>query len=261
MLRQSRLIRLLRDNGRRGRRGVAAMEFAMVAPVMVTLFFGTVDVSRAFIAWAEVNNAASAIAEAGEKLSVKTANSLTKLNYTQIQAAMSTIYAQMPGLDYGKGDGFLGKGGFAVTLSGVIFTPTCAQTTGCKTQTPYTMWSSYLAEGGAYLNQISTTANPLTRACGTLTSVAYFPNDSTQLTKMIMPTLYTSSFGNVTLTMVPQVVADVRFTFIPTFNIFVHSITFWASATLPSPLGGTDNQISFDTTAPTGNVVACSPPS
>ena len=258
---------MLSRQGRRARRrfehrrGVAAMEFAFIAPVMIILFYGTVDVCRAFIAWAEVNNAAAAIAEAGEKLSVTTANSLTKLTYTQMQAAMTTIYAQMPGLDYGKGDGFLGKGTFAVTLSGVIFTPTCAKTTGCASQKPYTMWSSYLAEGGAYLSQTPTQAAPLTRACGALTPVYYFPNNSTQLTTMIFPAYYAGSFGGTVLTMVPQVVADVRFTYVPAFNIFVHSITFWASATLPSPLGGTDNQIVFSNTAPTGNVVSCAAPS
>ncbi len=239
----------------RCRRAVAAMEFAMVAPIMVICFFGTVDICRAFIAWAEVNNSAVAIAQAAEKLSVITANSLTKLTTTKMQAAMSTIYAQMPGLDYGNGDGFLGKGSFAVTLSGVVFTPTCYNTANCPAQAPITIWSSYLSEGGSSLNQTNTVLNPLLRACGPLTAQPNFPNNSTQLLVMATPTLITG--GSANMTMVPQVVADVRFTFIPTFNMFVHAITFWASATLPSPLGGTQNPISSDTTGATGNAVNC----
>jgi hypothetical protein len=245
----------------RSRRGVAALEFALVAPVMAIMFFGTLDICRAYIAWQEVNNAAEAVVQAAEKLAITPGSPTTQLNATQMQAAMSVIYVEMPGLDYGRGRGLLGRGTFAITLSEVDFAPLCATTTltaKCPAQTPQTLWSTWLTEGGPYINLAPPLDTPFTRACGPLIPSSQFPNNKNQLLYMITPTATLT--GGVNVTLVPQLVADVRFVFKPTFHVFVSQITFWASATLPAPLGGTSQEVSFDPSAGTANVVPCAAP-
>jgi hypothetical protein len=162
---------------------------------------------------------------------------------------MSTIYAAIPGLALGSGTG-TDTGTYGVTLSSVVFLPLCSLTTGCTpdsppAQTPYVLWSTALTEGGPQLGA------PQYRPCGALASVSVFPNDSTQLSKMISP-------SGILLT--PQVVADVRYTYTPKFLGFVVSKTFYASAAMPSSSGGTDQQITLDTSASTAGVQTCTLP-
>jgi hypothetical protein len=247
--------------GKLGNRGVAALEFALVAPVMIIMFFGTLDICRAYIAWQEVNNTAEAVVQAAEKLAVTQGATTTQLNVTQMQAAMSVIYVQMPGLDYGNGDGLLGQGRFAVTLSEVDFAPLCNTTAGCAPQAPQTLWSGWLTEGGPFLDQTSSKNNKLFRDCERLIPVASFPDDDTQLTVMVTPTLAQAPGGGGTgVTLVPQLVADVQFTFKPTLGAFVPQIVFRASATLPAPLGGTAQEVTFDNSAGSDNIKLCPAP-
>jgi hypothetical protein len=60
--------------------------------------------------------------------------------------------------------------------------------------------------------------------------------------------------------LVPQVVADVSYTYVPIFPFFVSQVTLWASASIPSAVGLTDQEITFNSTSPTGNVVSCTVP-
>jgi Flp pilus assembly protein TadG len=255
------------------RRAIAAMEFALVAPVMGILFLGALNICRAYIAWEEVNNAAEAIVQAAEKLAENEAKNSSdgtpQLNYTDMQAAMSTIYVQMPGLDFGKGDGLLGTGAFAVTLSEVDYSPRCTTTSGsgCTAQTPQTLWSSYFTEGGSTLDQTNGTISLVTsptgqlyRSCGTLIASASFPNNGAQLLYMVSPMATPAIFGPFTMVMAPQLVADVRFVFKPTPNPFIKSIVFWASSTLPAPVGGPAQEVIYNSSAsPTTNVKYCGP--
>jgi hypothetical protein len=243
------------------RRGVAAMEFAMVAPLMVVMVWGVWDVARAMLAWEETVRAAEGIAQAAEKLSVKpgTGSSyVTTLTSTDMQNAMTTIFAQMPWLGTGNGDGEF-TGPFFVLLSGVEFVPPCAATaTGtCAAQAPYTMWSSALSVNATQLKTNPPQAPYLyDRPCGALQPVAEFPNNASQFFVMIDPNLEP---GSTTINLIPQVVADVVYTYTPTFPLLRHySYTFYASATFPAPLGGDNQPISFDQTdSPSNNVEVC----
>jgi hypothetical protein len=80
---------------------------------------------------------------------------------------------------------------------------------------------------------------------------------------MIVPTA-TPAGGSATITLPPQLVADVQFVFVPTFHVFVPQITFWASATLPAPLGSTSQEVSFSgpplTGGKTPNPLQCTTP-
>jgi Flp pilus assembly protein TadG len=242
------------SRARSRRSGVAAMEFALVAPVMGTLLWGVYDVARALIAWEETYHAAEAIAQAAEKMSITTRNytgggPITALTATQMQNAMSTIYAEMPWLNLGNGTGAL-TGSYSVTLSGIVYSPVCpANTTNtCAAQTPTVIWSSYLTEGGAQLVSPSEeTPDALYRLCGPLIPVAQFPDKNTQLLYMIDPNMVAGGVKN--LNLIPQVVADVHYVFTPTFPLLAgKTFNFWASASFPAPLGGDDQAIVYDET-------------
>jgi Flp pilus assembly protein TadG len=246
----------------RCRRSIAAMEFAMAAPVLLFMVFGVWDITRALLIWQQLNAAAQQIAQAAEKLAISPGATTTSLTATQMQTAMTTIYAAMPQLNLGTGTGAY-PGSFAVTLSSVAYLPLCQPSAGCNaetimTQTPYTLWSSYLTQGGAQLNQTPTVLDPLRRPCSALTSVADYPDNASQFNDMVNPLLVP---GATNMILTPQIVADVQYVFTPTFPLFVQPTVFWASANLPTPLGGTDQEFTFDTTPPTGNVVACTVPS
>jgi hypothetical protein len=206
-----------------------------------------------------VNYAAEAVVQAAEKLSVVngTAANPAVLTDVQMQAAMSTIYAEMPGLNKGAGDGLLGPGGYGVTLSEVVYTPTCSITTGCKAQTPYTYWSSYLQEGYSRLNQPpAVTIMPRVRPCNdALQAETFLPANTTevlQLNDIVAPLANVTVGGSGTpLPMSPQLVADVSFTFIPYFNAIFGfflpegGVTFRATASLPTPVGDTSTTVDF----------------
>jgi Flp pilus assembly protein TadG len=239
------------------RRSVAALEFAMVAPVVLTMTLAVFDLARALIAWEELQHAAEAIVEAAEKLSETTVSGqpATQLNLTAIQAAMSTIYPEMPGLAFGAGTGaFPGK--YGVTLSSIVFLEAnntwCTTTSGCTAETPNTLWSAYLTEGGAQL--LTSPVSSLQRQCVALTAVKTFPDNSQELADMVTP-----SQGATGIPLIPQLVADVQYQFQPSFPLFLGKTTFtiWASATLPAPMGGVTQEISFDPSAGTGSVLAC----
>ena len=215
------------------------------------------DLSRALIVWQETYNAAEAIAQSAEKLSVTPGSTLTSLTGSQMQNAMSAVYAQIPGLNLGNGKGTY-TGPYSVTLSSIVYLPPCQTTAGCAAQAPYTLWSSYLTEGGTQLMTVPTPASPLLRPCGSLIPVSQFPNDSTQLSKMLNPTLVT---GGSAMTLSPQVVADVRYVFTPLFPLFLGTVTFWASATVPTPVGGSAQAVTFNNTGAAGSAVSCNLPS
>jgi Flp pilus assembly protein TadG len=250
-------------------RSVAAMEFALVAPILITLTLATYDLARALLVWQQINNAAEAIAEAAEKIA---ANNSSQLTAAQMQNAMSTIYAEVPGLALGKGTGNF-PGQYMVTLSEVVYLPFCTTATpsaaNCTTtgyslgtaggatnvQLPYTLWSSYLTEGGPSL---MTGSAALLRPCkaggstdSALTSVAAFPDASNELSVMVNADM-AGAQPDVALpavTMTPQVVADVQYVFTPSFPLYSllakNGFTLWASATMPVPTGGLTQEITY----------------
>lgn len=73
-----RLTRFLQD-----RRGVAAVEFAFVAPVIFMLTIGTIDVGRLVFSWSSLDHLAR---EATRYASVRGADSLSPMTQTQLEA-------------------------------------------------------------------------------------------------------------------------------------------------------------------------------
>jgi hypothetical protein len=222
------------------RSAVAAVEFAIIAPVLVMLLGGVVDVTRALIAWQQTNEAARTIALAAEKLSVTSGQTTNSLTATQIQAAMSSIYSVIPALKTGAN-----TSQFLVSLSSIVYEPRCATSINCGAQVPYVLWSSYLNEGPSNL------VKPILRPCGVVASAATFPDTGNNWITMVVPT---SSLGT---TLSPQVVADVAYGFTPWFNLFVGARTFYASSLMPAPLGDTSQEITFNSSAGSTAVYAC----
>ena len=72
-----RLTRFIHD-----RRGVAAVEFAFVAPVIFMLTIGTIDVGRLVFSWSSLDHLAR---EATRYASVRGAESLTPMTQTQLE--------------------------------------------------------------------------------------------------------------------------------------------------------------------------------
>jgi len=133
------------------RRSVAALEFVLVAPILVILLFGVYDLSTGMIFYEETYNTAHSIAASVSDLAVNQTTGATALTFNQVQQAASEIWGGIPTLRSGSQDGIK-----AVTISSVVFEQTstsasCGQTSGQTTNTPcYTpvvVWSETYAGG------------------------------------------------------------------------------------------------------------------
>ncbi len=238
-----------------GRRGIASLEFAVAAPILLAVTLTCVDAARAYLIWAQVHNAANAIAEAAEKMSITTdanGNITTQLTYVQMQQAMSVVYAEIPQLNLANGGGLF-PGNIAVALSSVSYSPLCASAANCGTQTPFVVWSSYLDTkyGGPALYK------GFMRSCGSnaLQSVAQFRDNNGNINEMPSPVMVANAKA---MTLSPQVVADVVYSFNPYFPFFIGTTQIVASATMPVPIGGLTQVVTFNTSGGTGNVRSCS---
>jgi Flp pilus assembly protein TadG len=179
-----------RYRNRRG--GVAGLEFALLSPVLLTLFLGTIDLSDALVTARRMAAAAGAVAQIGTVGGVQT-KALNLVTDMQAWQATTAAFALFPGWTSKTASRT-----FAITLSAVNFTATPAGCTQACTYTANVAWS---------------VANPLgapqLRACGKLTKV---PNESATS----YATLPAGDFGRTSL-----LVADISFTFTPNFFGFL----------------------------------------
>ncbi len=142
----------LREGHARGglagaRRAIAAMEFALVAPMFGILIMGTFDAAKAVILWAEVQNTAHLVATSATNVSVINADRSTTLSAAAAQQSMSIIYAEMPWMR-----NTVEQGQRSVTLTSVEFKPigiTCTQVAGQNCYLANVAWSVAYAGGQA----------------------------------------------------------------------------------------------------------------
>jgi Flp pilus assembly protein TadG len=200
-----------------GQDGVVSLEFAAIAPVLISMTIGAYDVGRAAIYWQETQTAAQNIAFAaatyaaspsGTDDNVGTDSSISP---TAAQSIMSIIYGVIPEV---KTTAYLTAGGqFSVTLSGVVFsTPTGGSPTA------YVIWSAPLTElnSGAAGYEIS-------RACGPLTPVNVLAENATTMTTLPYGPAVMASNS-------PIVIADVHVRYKPLFFWYITGpIDFWES--------------------------------
>jgi Flp pilus assembly protein TadG len=235
-----------------GRRAIAALEFALVAPILITLVIGVFDIAKAMILRQQVLNAAHSISLAasllaaqnpttqgatvtnanGTSTTTELATGTTTLTFTQVQAVESDILAEIPWLRSG-----VEHGTFFVTLTGVQFSAlpsaTCLPYSTCTVWIPFVSWSVPYLQTPTY-----GTLQQYRRACGPMSAgsssgvLNIYSQQNTPLTAAnLMSTL---RVGGITYPD-PILVADVSYTYNPTslFRLLTGPITFVASAYWP----------------------------
>ena len=179
--------------GRSTRRaGLAGIEFALVSPVLLSLFLGTIDISGALLTARRMTVAAGSVAEIASTASVQSV-ALNKLTDVQAWQATTAPFALFPAWTYPNAPQT-----FSITVSAVSFT---ASSPGCSQNCSYSarvMWS--------VANKLG---KPQLRACGGL---ALAPDTNA-------PSYSTMPVGNSGPTSL--FVADISYTFHPLFFGFL----------------------------------------
>ncbi len=197
--------------GRTRRAGLAGIEFALVAPVLLTMFLGTVDISGALLTARRMEIAAGSVAEIGTTAASQT-QTLNQLTDVQAWQATTAPFALFPAWT-----AKINQGSFAITLSAIAFSATPAGCTQACGYTANVRWSVGNELGVARL-----------RACGPLAAA---PNGDAAS----YLTLPVGNFGATSL-----LVADISYTFVPMFfGFLVGAIPMMQSAYV-SPRINTD---------------------
>ena len=232
------------------RRGVSALEFSLVVPILLLMLVGVFDVSKVMIISAQVDNASRLIPLSASTVATSASNAgasqATSLTSAQAQQAMSMIYAEFPWLRSG-----VETSTASVTLSSVAFFPIagCAPSSGTNCYTATVMWSM------AYVSPMHASAafgTPVLRPCTALIQVApgaALPKGQTTLTTL--PT------ANITL---PDniLVADVAYKYVPFFRgrflptIQLLSTGMWSDRNA----NATNNATQYTTLVPDGTTSA-----
>jgi Flp pilus assembly protein TadG len=220
------------------RRGVATIEFGLIAPALLTLMIGVFDIGKILILQQEVWNTAHSVSLTaswlatqtlstagvnipndfqtvnGQQVQEKTISGTTTLTQAQVQAVESDIYAEIPWLRSG-----VEHGNFFVTLSGVQFSAfqiAHGVASGCTPYQNCTNWIPFVTWSVPYKGNSGLPGTPdatKTRTCGpvlTATNIA----DTTPLTSA---NLLTSLRTNGITYPDPILVADVSYTYTPAF--------------------------------------------
>jgi Flp pilus assembly protein TadG len=199
------------------RRGIAAFEFALTAPILISCVLAVVDLSNAILTWRRLTIAAESIAEiATEEAAQPAGNNL--ITQTQAWNAMTAAFAVLPTWQSQIG---ASTPNYAITLSSIVYTPTVA---GCTTNCSYianVAWSYPFTPGTIE-----------TRPCGIQQQV---PNNQANSLTVLPVGIASAS---------PILVADVATTFEPLFFAFITGpIQMLESAYLPPRIGTTSQYV------------------
>lgn len=204
------------------RRGVAAVEFALVAPIMIIMMIGVFDIAHSMTVQQEVYNATHSILISASSLAVQP-DKTTSLTATQVQQTLSTVFAALPG----RRNGTL-PGTASVTMTSVNFTladPKCTATptTPCS-YVPIVAWSVAYADPSSRHNGLNT-FQPLVRACMQLKQTT--PTGGVQGDLTSVRTLGVTNPD-------PMLIVDMHYQYTPLFFQFVTGpIDFWSSGYWP----------------------------
>jgi len=221
---------------RADRRCAAAIEFALIAPLLVVLAGGVYDLCAAVLIYNEVTTAATTIVASASSAAVNLDGS-TALSYDQVQQAESGIWADIPSLRTGLQSGTVKS----VTISSVSFEPpgTCASGSNCTPYTAYVMWSvSYTggaASGGSFANNIracSPTGGNSDGLGGEKQIAASSGLNASNFT-YTLPTAGLSSYTPDPTGPAPVLVVDVVFSYTPILSVVKTNFTFVATSIWP----------------------------
>ncbi len=208
------------DSVHHDRRGVAAMEFALIAPVLGVLVMGMIDVEQALVTQKRVADVAHQIAMMATEQAVEyqTNHSLV-ITPAEAQVALSAIYAMMPELR-APASGTR----YNVTLSSIAF-PEDAQ----GDFNPAVAWSVAMSNlNGKTADTLitSTPIAPFQRVCN-VAPVEVAANQPVTLQNLPIANM---------VALAPILVVDLTYTYTPIFGRFVHpatgTITFSRTAML-----------------------------
>jgi Flp pilus assembly protein TadG len=220
------------------RNGLAGLEFALIAPVLLSMLAGVYDLTTAYIAWERVNLCAQAIDQVATAQAANSTATNTLTN-AQTTAAASSAYAYLPGTLTPAAPTF------GVTVSSIVMTPTVPGCSGSACiYTPHVAWSGIfegtagsrrvcdVAQGTSVITQVPDTASP---SPTTLPADVYSP--------------------------APLLVVDVTYTFKPLFYSFVSNITMRQSAYFSPRTGLSNNWIQYVYVAPDSTTLCAGYPS
>ncbi len=192
---------------RSARSGTASLELALVAPILLVMFLGLVDISGALLTARRMQTAADAIAFTASTYSSQTMSRSQGLNQlTALEAldATTAAYALFP--QWARST----QPNFAVTLSGIS-----SAENPDGSYTPDVVWSVYTSHG---LKQW--------RACGPIAT--FGNNNNPDYAHVSIDDVGPTSFF----------IADVRWTFTPVFfSGLVGSIPMMTSASVSARIG------------------------
>jgi Flp pilus assembly protein TadG len=218
----------------KSRNGVAALEFALLAPIMVATAGGLYDLTTAFIAWKRVAMAAQAIDEMATSMAA-TATATNQLNVSQAAVASSAVYAYLPNILSAAAPAF------GVTLSSIAMVPTVA---GCTIGCSYT---AHVAWSGVF--QGSASKRPCDARAG-VSALSFVP-DGSNPTANTLPTDIQSAAA-------PLLVVDVNYTFRPVFFMYLtSSIQMTQSAYLSPRTGLASDWVHYFSAGPPDATTLC----
>jgi Flp pilus assembly protein TadG len=207
------------------RRGVAALEFALVAPTMVVFMIGVFDITKAVVLQQEVWNTAHTIPLSASNLAIQP-DQTTTLTVTQVQQSLSAIFAEMPLVRAGVENGLK-----SATMSSVLFTqtdPTCNPKTTTCAYAPQVAWSVPYA-GPPSNNAI--VFQQVTRPCATNALVQVAPT-------AVVPGNFTQVGTLGIENPDPILLVDVHYRYSPLFLTFLTGpIDFWSTGYWPVRTG------------------------
>lgn len=238
----------LRWGGRRrrqlaGRRANAALEFALVFPLLLTMMFGMVDGCDALIAYERVTSSADEIGLMATAKSVTTGTNVNGQPIIYLQLTDGNAYIAGTGI-FGLMPGLINQGSaqpFSVTISEVVFTPTVNGCTSNCTYTANVAWTMPLSAAGSSSKYLGSTVyrgpGGPTVGCGVLTQVP-------QWSSATLSTIPTQGVQGLT----SALVVDVSYTFKPMFTqVFVSQVTFWHTAFFAPRVSPSSGQTQYTT--------------
>ena len=163
--------RLLR-RFRRDSKGLAALEFALILPVLITMLFGMGELSLAVVCRTTITQVASTVADLVAQESTPTSSDLSNVYY----AANTILYPYYPNLSTSKP---------TIRITSVIYdTTTNSATTGKVAWTCTQSGSGTLAVASRAVNSTVTFSQPLLSSGGSvlMSEVAYsYSSPTTEL--------------------------------------------------------------------------------
>ena len=214
IVKQLTIISMVAGARNHGRRGVAALEFALMAPLLTVPLMFMYDAANGWMVWHRMTVAARSVAQISTLLAVNADGSNT-LSYDQAWRASTAVYAALP-------ETLVAGATYGVVMSEVLFTsPDSCNGVACVANVG---WSTTLL------------GSATRRACNAPLSAV--PDSSPPSPGVLPQSVFQSA---------PVLVVDITYSFKPTLlGSFVGGIPMAWSAYLPVRSGTSDQTISYE---------------